>query len=301
MKILCAVDGSEFSQWAITALGALGRDPLTSMTLLHVADTRHLKQAGSPHITGYRGAKAALEKAGEQLLRQAAHQADEALSQSAINPRTAIRSLLLEGNPASTIAQLAARGRYNLIIVGTRGLSDVKGFLMGSTSRKVAAIASCPVLVVKRPMGMLNRVFLAVDDSRHSRRAARFLRSGILPETSSITIFSAVQAPLTELAARYLSQADRQTLIRPAADQAERLVGNLRDDFLKEGYTVSTDIEINHVIESIIKHIKSSQTDLLVIGSRGLTKRERLYLGSVSESLLKHAPCSVLIVRGARV
>jgi len=31
-----------------------------------------------------------------------------------------------------------------------------------------------------------------------------------------------------------------------------------------------------------------------------LTKGERLYLGSVSESLLRHAPCSVLIVRGAR-
>ncbi|MGE3977001.1 MAG: universal stress protein [Nitrospira sp.] len=37
-----------------------------------------------------------------------------------------------------------------------------------------------------------------------------------------------------------------------------------------------------------------------MIGTRGLTKNERLYLGSVSESLLRHVPCSVLIVRGAR-
>jgi nucleotide-binding universal stress UspA family protein len=43
-----------------------------------------------------------------------------------------------------------------------------------------------------------------------------------------------------------------------------------------------------------------NQSDLLVVGSRGLSVRERLQLGSVSETLLKYAPCSVLIVRGTR-
>jgi nucleotide-binding universal stress UspA family protein len=46
--------------------------------------------------------------------------------------------------------------------------------------------------------------------------------------------------------------------------------------------------------------VEATHTDLLVIGSRDLTKNERLHLGSVSESLLRHAPCSVLIVRGRR-
>jgi nucleotide-binding universal stress UspA family protein len=46
--------------------------------------------------------------------------------------------------------------------------------------------------------------------------------------------------------------------------------------------------------------VEADHADLLVIGSRELTKSERLHLGSVSESLLRHAPCSVLIVRGTR-
>jgi nucleotide-binding universal stress UspA family protein len=57
---------------------------------------------------------------------------------------------------------------------------------------------------------------------------------------------------------------------------------------------------MNHVIDTIVKLAAADRSDLLVVGSRGLTKSERLYLGSVSESLLKYAPCSVLIVRGAR-
>jgi len=54
------------------------------------------------------------------------------------------------------------------------------------------------------------------------------------------------------------------------------------------------------VIDTIVKYVETDHAQLLVMGSRDLMKSERLYLGSVSESLLRHAPCSVLIVRGAR-
>ena len=52
--------------------------------------------------------------------------------------------------------------------------------------------------------------------------------------------------------------------------------------------------------DTIIQQATSGKVDLLVAGSRGLTGSERLQLGSVSETLLKYAPCSVLIVRGWR-
>jgi nucleotide-binding universal stress UspA family protein len=300
MKILCAVDGSEFSRWAIEAIGALGRSALSSLTLLHVVDTRHLRPAGSPHVVAYRGAKAALQKAGEEILSRAAGYAEAALSQSAIRPRTVIRTLLLQGSPASEIVQRAAQEGCGLIVLGTRGMSDVKGFLLGSMARKVASLAACPVLVVKRPMKSLHHVVLATDDSKHSRKAARFLLGGLLPEEADLTVFSSVESPLTDLAARYISATDRQVLLRPAVEQAERLVAGLREEFLKEGYAVATEIGHDHVVDSILKLVEAAGVDLLVIGARGLSTRERLQLGSVSESLLKYAPCSVLIVRGAR-
>ena len=78
------------------------------------------------------------------------------------------------------------------------------------------------------------------------------------------------------------------------------MVTTLRSEFLKEGYAVDTDVRMDHVIDTIVKHVEADHADLLVIGSRDLTKSERLHLGSVSESLLRHAPCSVLIVRGER-
>jgi nucleotide-binding universal stress UspA family protein len=300
MKILCAVDGSEFSQWAVEALGALDRSRLESITLLHVVDTHKLKLMGSPRVVSYRGARVALEKAGTELLKRANHQADVVLSQSALRPRTKIRTVMLAGSPAATIARYAAQERSHLIVLGTRGLSDVKGFLLGSVARKVASLAPCPALVVKQPLHTLNRVLLAVDDSKYSRAAARFLRSGILPETAAITICTSAETPVTDLASHYLSDKQLEELKRPVLERATDLVTEIREEFIKNNYTVTTEVRMNHVIDTILKLATANHSDLLVVGSRGLTGTERLQLGSVSESLLKYAPCSVLIVRGVR-
>jgi len=144
------------------------------------------------------------------------------------------------------------------------------------------------------------RVTIAVDDSKPSRAAARFLRSHILPESAITTILSSAERPVTDLAVRYLSKFQIEELEQPVVERATRLVTSLRDDFVKEGYTVETDVQMDHVIDTIVRHVETTHTDLLVIGSRELTRHERLHLGSVSESLLRHAPCSVLIVRGRR-
>jgi len=51
------------------------------------------------------------------------------------------------------------------------------------------------------------------------------------------------------------------------------------------------------VIDEILGHLDDHPTDLLVIGSRGLSAAKRLLLGSVSSAMVNHAPCPVLVVR----
>ncbi len=300
MRILCAVDGSEYSQWGVQALEALASREPEHVTLLHVVNTSALQAAKGKNPIAEKRALAAMEKAGGILLREAERSARVALGQAATGPRTKFQTVLAHGPLAQTIARQARRLKADLILLGSRGLSDIRGFLLGSISRQVAAIAPCSVFVVKQPTPKLLRVALAVDDSKHSRAAARFLRSRILPESATVTILSSAESPVTDLAARYLSESQLADLTKPVMDRATGLVNALRDDFIKEGYPVVTEVQMDHVIDTIVKHVEADHDDLLVIGSRDLTKSERLHLGSVSESLLRHAPCSVLIVRGAR-
>ncbi len=300
MRILCAVDGSEHSQWGVQAFEALASQEPEHVVLLHIIDQPALKAATNKNPVASKRALAAMEKAGTIVLRDAERSARLALGQAATGPRTKIQTILTHGPIAHTIARTARRLKADLILMGSRGLNDIQGFLLGSVSRRVAATAPCPLLVVKQPLTTLLRVAFAVDDSRPSRAAARFLRSRILPESATVTILTSVESPVTDFAAHYLSESQLAEFKQPVIERATRLVNTLRDEFLKDGFSAVTQIRMGHVIDMIVKHVEANHDQLLVIGSRDLTKSERLYLGSVSESLLRHAPCSVLIVRGAR-
>ncbi|MFI5222964.1 MAG: universal stress protein [Nitrospirales bacterium] len=300
MRILCAVDGSECSRWGIQALEALADREPEDVTLLHVVDPSALRAGRDRNPVAKTRALAAMDKAGGVLLREAERLARVALGQAATGPSTTLHHVLAHGPIARTIVRQARRVKADLILLGSRGLSDIRGFLLGSISRQIASIAPCSLLVVKQPLLQLTRVVLAVDDSKHSRAAARFLRSRMLPEAATTTILSSAERPVTDLAVRYLSKSQVAALELPVLERATQLVTTMRDEFLKEGYTVVSDVKMDHVIDTIVTQVEADHADLLVIGARELTKSERLYLGSVSESLLRHAPCSVLIVRGAR-
>ncbi|WP_447601401.1 universal stress protein [Nitrospira sp. Nam80] len=300
MHIICAVDGSEFSQWAVQSLEALaGRAPET-VTLVHVIDTSSMKQGVTGKTAVAKRLRTALDKAGTQMLQRMAGMAKISLAQAVTKPHTRIRIQLCHGPVAATIAREARRRKADLVLLGSRGLSDVRGFLLGSVSRKVSALAPCSVLITKKPLTQLAQVLVAVDGSKHSRIAADFLNEKLLPESAHVTVLTIVDPMVTELAAQYIAASQLEVLMKPKREKARQLVGRYRDLFLRSGYAVTAEIATDHISGSILKQAARNNTDLLVAGSRGLSTAERLQLGSVSETLLKYAACSVLIVRGPR-
>jgi nucleotide-binding universal stress UspA family protein len=59
-----------------------------------------------------------------------------------------VRAFVKNGQPARTIVQFAEERKADLIVVGSRGLGDIEGYLLGSVSHKVTSLADCPVMVV---------------------------------------------------------------------------------------------------------------------------------------------------------
>lgn len=58
-------------------------------------------------------------------------------------------TFVLEGNPAETIVEFAKKSDADLIVMGSRGLSGIKEFFLGSVSHYVAQKSSCPIFIVK--------------------------------------------------------------------------------------------------------------------------------------------------------
>ncbi|MDZ5697135.1 universal stress protein [Chelativorans sp. M5D2P16] len=67
-----------------------------------------------------------------------------AVEQGANAPRAFVKS----GQPARTIVRFSKDREVDLIVLGSRGLGDLEGYLLGSVSHKVTSLADCPVMVV---------------------------------------------------------------------------------------------------------------------------------------------------------
>ena len=79
---------------------------------------------------------------GEQIVRQAAA---TARTKGVAEVTTAVET----GDPASAIVRRAQEAKADLVMMGSRGLSNIKGLLIGSVSNKVISLAECSVVTVK--------------------------------------------------------------------------------------------------------------------------------------------------------
>ena len=135
-KILVAVDGSEGAEKAIQFACDIVKKFRSELILLCVVPQPILfgVEAG---IVDFRP----LENAGKDILNASKKIAKE----KGLAPDTRLEV----GQAADKIVQVAKAGNFDLIVIGSRGMSAVKSFLLGSVSNKVSHHASCPVLIVR--------------------------------------------------------------------------------------------------------------------------------------------------------
>jgi nucleotide-binding universal stress UspA family protein len=144
-KILLATDGSEHSLHAARVLGDLiASQPEAQVTLIHVA---HVPQ--SFYITDENGNKVTPEVPMDIMIRRSAEPILRRTLSALGLPESRTVVEVQVGDPAEEIVDLARLEAYDMIVMGCRGIGQVKELLMGSVSHKVLHTAPCPVLVVR--------------------------------------------------------------------------------------------------------------------------------------------------------
>ena len=144
-SILVPVDGSEHAQKALSVACQLARqEEGCTLHLMHIPEelaheTTLVWGIGAIAIEASREER---EEAGKQVMNRAAEAARE---QGATNVETAIG----QGDPARTILSESRRRGVDAIVMGSRGLSDLQGFVVGSVSHKVSHTAECTVITVR--------------------------------------------------------------------------------------------------------------------------------------------------------
>jgi len=143
-KILVPIDFSHFSKKALHEAVKLAECCKGKIFLLHVEeDIFHMKQIHKIHppLEGICG------KFHKQFIVENKKRLEE--FKSYIPKHLYAGDLIREGHPFVEIVKFARNRCMDLIVMSSRGRSDIKHALLGSTTEKVARKASCPVLIIK--------------------------------------------------------------------------------------------------------------------------------------------------------
>lgn len=139
LKILVPVDGSDVSYRALDAALFLSEKLGSKITTIHV-----MENVPTLHIQS--------QKILDELLEAHKNESQKILDQCSSNAAQkgiTINTNLLEGDPASTILDFSQREKYEVIIIGRRGMGHFRELVLGSVSSKVLHHSSCPVLLIR--------------------------------------------------------------------------------------------------------------------------------------------------------
>ena len=151
------------------------------------------------------------------------------------------------------------------------------------------------------------KILIATDGSHFSEvaieKCADILAMAEGTEIKIVSVYERLRPMSGEpfgVSNEYYVQAEHAS--RKVADDAvEQASATVRRRFPNLNIGVSTSVEPGRPARIIVETATEWEADLIVVGSHGHGFWARNMLGSVSDSVLHHAPCSVLIVRTPRV
>lgn len=152
-------------------------------------------------------------------------------------------------------------------------------------------------------------VLLPVDGSEYSEAAVEAVASRPWPRGSAVRVLHVV--PSAALAAGMYSPPPPAMAVNTSptwpgelvethkrfTERGEQITARAADRLRRAGLEVDTRIREGDPRDAIIDEATTWPADLIAMGSHGYTGLKRLLLGSVAQSVLTHAPCSIEIVR----
>ena len=149
------------------------------------------------------------------------------------------------------------------------------------------------------------KILLAVDASEFSEAAIQAVLAQFSPKAAEVQVFHAVDweehLPPPYLFAQSREAARdalalRERMVREADEYVKRIAKRLQSAGFAAGSETSSEGDPG---SAILDAAKAFRADLIVVGSHGRSGLGRFLLGSVSDRVVRHAPCSVQVVRPA--
>jgi nucleotide-binding universal stress UspA family protein len=291
MKVLLAIDGSESAVEAAKFLRRLPhRDPFT-LFILTVTAMPDVPMTATTDLWYSKYA------AGQKILNEQAFSQVASLFQGL---NGTVEHVSKQGHAGHHIVATADELQADLVVVGSKGHTQVERILLGSTSDFVATHSTKSVLVVRpsthsdAPEAKL-KITIAYDESKYSDAAIHQFSEFQWAKNSEVEVLTIVPRHRIVEPGLFENSFDQhEAIIRNATQAAELASRSLRKQLI---HATTSAIEADHVAEKIVELTGRSKPDLIVLGDRGRSGIARMLLGSVSQYVLRYSTQSVWIAR----
>ncbi|MGB9676791.1 MAG: universal stress protein [Candidatus Bathyarchaeales archaeon] len=155
---------------------------------------------------------------------------------------------------------------------------------------------------------MFKKILVPLDGSEHSLRALdvaiqiakKFGAKITLIHVYSVTVRPAMMpepTPMSTFGIPVMTPAEVSSIIEATRKAGSRILEEGEQRVKAENIEVETKLEEGHAVQEIVRVSKEGNYDLIVIGARGISKLREILLGSVSDAVIHHATCPVLVVK----
>lgn len=298
MKVLVAADGSSHSQDAFELLQRLRLPAGSEIVVLNVLeDFKVFAYSSQIRDRVQEQMREGRDSDAQNLIAEVQNTFDADHFQ--------VRTEVREGHVAEQILAMAEEEKVDLIVVGSRGMSALDRFLLGSTSFKVLKHAPCPVLM-SRPDAVHDesqtpdneplRIMLCWDGSPECEAGLETLTRLPLGAVSEVRIVSMMA----------LTTAFRMDILQTMSDEwrdeqlaATEAVEKAAAHLKAAAYPNVTPLvrEAEDAADGLLDMAASWPADIIMVGAGGKSAIDRFLLGSISTRITHHAPCAVWLTR----
>jgi len=296
-RILIAYDGSNCADAALDDLKRAGLPDEATVVAMSVAELWFpTATAASYEMTG-RTLVVPIVSTREPSPRADGQSEAMTLAQQAVDrikinfPKWDVSGEACLGSPATQILHKAEQWKPDLIVVGSHGRSAVGRLFLGSVSQRIAIGSPCSVRIGRGRVETEDskvRILIAADGMPDSEAAIKEVSARIWTSGSQVRLVTAIGPFYTGI----------------EAPQERAIAENVQ--FKAAGELELSGLEVSYLIKEgdprrlIVDEAERWGADTIFVGSSGMTRFERMVLGSVSAAVCARAHCTVEVVRGNR-
>src|SRR5437660_7722795 len=139
---------------------------------------------------------------------------------------------------------------------------------------------------------MFNKILVAIDGSEASEKALTTAVDLVAHYKSDLTALSVAEMP------EVVAMVDEVDEIRQGTEAHFRRIGEAAVEYAKSrGVALRSVVVRGHAADAIVRYAESEGMNLVVVGQHGHSRIARFFLGSTSDRVSEHSPCTVMIVK----